>query len=55
MTKNSRKPDFQTLSLFITLAVLTGMFLFGLKWGFMTPESINPQPTEAAIGTTQSP
>jgi hypothetical protein len=39
MTPDQKKPDFQTISLFLTLAILTGFFVFGLKWILLTPES----------------
>ncbi len=40
---NTKKLDFQTLSLFVTLAVLTGFFVLGLKWVFLTPEAATAQ------------
>jgi hypothetical protein len=42
MATEKKKPDFQTLSLFLTLAILTGLFVFGLKWVLLTPDSARP-------------
>jgi len=42
MAQEKKKLDLQTLSLFLTLAVLTGFFVFGLKWAFLTPTAVRP-------------
>jgi hypothetical protein len=47
MGLQKKKPDFQTLSLFLTLAILTGFFLFGLKWILLTPDSRTPATIES--------
>lgn len=46
MAQSNRKTDYQTLSLFITLAVLTGLLAFGMKWVFLAPA--------AAVDSTQT-
>lgn len=33
-----KKTDLQTVRLFVTLAVLTILFVFGVKWLLLTPE-----------------
>ncbi len=47
MASLKKKLDFQTLSLFLTLAILTGLFVLGLKWVLLTPESRNPAAVES--------
>jgi hypothetical protein len=47
MGLQKKKPDFQTLSLFLTLAILTGFFVFGLKWILLTPDSRTPATIES--------
>lgn len=42
MATQKKKPDFQTLSLFLTLAILTGLFVLGLKWALLTPTAARP-------------
>jgi hypothetical protein len=48
MASPKKKPDFQTLSLFLTLAVLTGLFVMGLKWVLLTPDQRAPATVESA-------
>jgi len=48
MALPKKKPDFQTLSLFLTLAILTGLFVLGLKWVLLTPDSRVPATIESA-------
>jgi hypothetical protein len=48
MASPKKKPDFQTLSLFLTLAILTGLFVMGLKWVLLTPEQRAPAAVESA-------
>jgi hypothetical protein len=45
MATPKKKLDFQTLSLFLTLAILTGFFVFGLKWVLLTPDARVPAAT----------
>lgn len=42
MASPKKKLDIQTLSLFLTLAILTGVFVLGLKWVLLTPDSRTP-------------
>lgn len=50
--KKSDGPDLQTASLFLILAVLTGLFVLGLKWVLLTPNMTNPanQPNVESAG-----
>lgn len=40
--KQSDGPDLQTASLFLILALLTGLFVLGIKWALLTPNLPNP-------------
>ncbi len=49
MAIQRNKTDYQTLSLFITLAVLTLVFVFGVKWIVLTPAEAQPSVTVESV------
>ena len=53
MASPKKKPDFQTLSLFLTLAILTGVFVMGLKWILLTPDSRTPATVDSPATATK--
>jgi hypothetical protein len=48
MAAPKKKPDLQTLSLFLTLAILTGLFALGLRWVLLAPDARQPATIESA-------
>lgn len=44
-----RKTDFETLSLFVILGVLTLMLVFGIRWVLFVPDSSRPLQPAAEI------
>lgn len=45
MNKAPRNSDYQTASLFLILAVLTGVFVLGVRWALLAPSSRLPSVT----------
>ncbi len=50
MDKTPRKADYQTASLFVILAVLTSVFVLGLRWALLAPtQRITTVPMSSSI------